>query len=334
MPRREVRITAGTVVQYTGWIDDWNLSYDVSGDSVATTTALDAFSILSNQTLTAGTPTQQLSGARINAALSDPSVNWSTTQRDIATGLYEMGTQEIDADTNALNYMQKVAQSEQGLFFVSKDGTITFKESLRPFNVGAVTDFNDTDGIPFTSVSVSYGSEELFNQVTIANVGGGTAVVSDLESQAAYGIRNYTATDLLGATDQQSLDIATNIASQFSVPEYRIATLEVALHGLEPSQVEEVLALEIGDVCRIQWTPNGVGGAIAQYAEIVQITQQVRPDSHFIQYSFRKLYQAVLYLDDPIFGTLDTGNVLGAAFNDWTLSDPFYGRLSAGMALS
>jgi hypothetical protein len=333
VPRRELRITSGSVVQYTGWIDDWNLTYTVNGDSIADATALDAFSILANQNVSAGTPVQQLSGERINTYLSDPNVNWSLAQRNIAAGLYEMGTQEIEADENALNYLQKVAQSEQGLLFIGKEGNVTFKEFLRPFNVGAVTDFNDTDGIPFTSVAVSFGSEELFNQVTIANVGGGTVTVSDLDSQGAYGIRNFTATDLLGATDQQSIDIASNIAAQFSLPEYRIAALEVALHGISEEEVQEVLALEIGDVARIQWTPNNVGPSIAQYAEIVQITHAVQPETHFVEFSFRKLYQAVLFLDDPIFGTLDTGNVLGAPFNDWTLSDVIYGRLSAGMAL-
>ena len=32
IPRREIRISSGEEIQYTGWIDDWDLTYTPDGD--------------------------------------------------------------------------------------------------------------------------------------------------------------------------------------------------------------------------------------------------------------------------------------------------------------
>lgn len=74
IPRRSVRVTTDGFVQFTGVIEDWNLDYDVSGKSDAIIVAADAFTLLAQQTLTAGTATTQLTGSRINAVLDRKSV--------------------------------------------------------------------------------------------------------------------------------------------------------------------------------------------------------------------------------------------------------------------
>lgn len=334
VPRREIRISSNDAVVFYGWVDDWNLSYLPNGDSIAQATCYDAFAILAGQTLTAGTPVEQLSSARIIDVLDDPLVNWSASNRNIDEGIITMGTQEITEGTNALSYLQKITQTEEGLLFISKDGDVTFKSKLRPINIDNVTTFGDSEGIPFRNLGVTYGSELLFNNVIAANVGGGTATVADVESQAAYGVRTYTATDLLGANDQVAIDYALSIAEQYSTPEYRFDSLEVALHKLESADRDKILALELGSIARIIFTPNGIGDAIGQYGEIVSIDHMVSPDQHIVELGFSKLSKAQLTLDDEIFGKLDLANVLGAANNAWTLNDAIYGRLSAGMAVS
>lgn len=333
VPRREVKIFSGGEIQFSGWIDDWNLSYTPDGDSVADAIAYDAFSFLTNQALSQQTPTQQLTGARIEAILDDPAVDWSPTLRDIDAGLSQVGNQEISDDTNALGYMNKVAETEPGLFFVARDGKVTFREKLRPINVPDAIDFNQTDGIPFSDLQVVYGSELLYNEITIANQGGGTAIASDIASQAAYGIRALSKTDLLGATDTQAAELAVTLVSQFSEPEYRFEGLAVDVHALTPEQQAQVLQLELGSVARIQFTPNGIGDPINRYGEIIKIGQFVSTEQHIINYSFREITEAVFTLDSAVFGTLNEANVLGRAFNPWTLGDAIYGRLSAGMAV-
>jgi hypothetical protein len=334
VPRREIKIYAADELQFAGWVDDWNLSYTPNGDSVTNAIALDGFAILAGQTLTQGTPTAQLTGARVAEILDDPVVNWDADLRSIDNGVVTVGTQEIAANTNVLTYLQQVTKTEDGLLYMGKNGDLVFKERLRPFNVPDVIDFNDDSGIPFTNVDVNYGTELLYNEISISRVDGGTAVATDASSQAAYGIRSLTGGDYLFNTDDDLLAQALNLAERYSTPEYRFQGLEVAVHGLSEAQQTLVTSLELGSVARIQFTPNNIGDPITQYGEIISIQHTVRPEQHYITFGFSRLSQAQFLLNDDIFGKLDSANVLGSAFNDWTLSDAIYGRLSAGMALS
>lgn len=334
VPRREIKIYVEDELQFAGWVDDWNLSYTTDGNSITDATALDGFSILAGQKLTAGTPTAELTGERVSTILDDSVVNWDADLRSIDAGLVQVGTQEITDGTNVLNYLQQVTKTEDGLLYMSKAGNVVFKERLRPFNVPEVVDFNQTTGIPFRNVSVSYGTELLYNEITISRVGGGTAVATDLASQQSYGIRALAAADYLFENDTDLATHALNLAERYSTPEYRFDSLEVALHSLTHDQQATLLGLEIGSVARIQFTPNNIGDAITQYGEIISLRHDVQPKAHYITVSFSRLSQAQFLLDDEIFGTLDTANVLGAPYNAWTLNDTIYGRLSAGMAVS
>lgn len=334
VPRREIKIYSDGQLQFVGWIDDWNLSYAPNGDSIADAVALDAFSILAGQKLNVLTPTEQLAGARIEAILDDHNVNWDPTLRQIDPGVLDMGTQEIAEGTNVLNYLQQVTRTEDGLFYISKAGEVVFKERLRPFNVPDVVDFNQTNGIPFGNVQVNYGSELLYNEIVISRVDGGTAVASDLVSQQSYGIRSFQGSDYLFSNDTDLATQALNLAERYSTPEYRFEALEVAVHSLTPTQQTTIASLELGSVARIQFTPNNIGDPIVQYGEIIGIQHNVTPEEHFVTFGFSRLSQAQFLLNDEIFGTLDQANVLGAAYNSWTLNDTIYGRLSAGMAVS
>ena len=106
IPRRAVRVTTSGVPQFTGVIEDWNLDYDVSGKSNAQIVAADAFTLLAQQSLTAGTATAQTTGERINAVLSMPSVAWPLTQRNIDPGSALVGADVWTTENNALTYHQ------------------------------------------------------------------------------------------------------------------------------------------------------------------------------------------------------------------------------------
>ena len=334
VPRREIKIYSDGEPIFIGWVDDWNLSYLPNGDSITDATAFDGFSILAGQKLPLSTPVEQLAGARVDAILNLPDVNWDPTLRSIEPGVLNMGTQEIALGSNVLNYLQQVARTEDGLLYMSKDGKVTFKERLRPFNIPEVVDFNQGSGIPFGSLQVNYGTELLYNEITISRVDGGTAVATDPTSQSAYGIRSFQASDFLFANDNDLAAEALNLAERYSEPEYRFEALEVAVHSLTPAEQTTVTKLELGSVARIQFTPNNIGDPIVQYGEIIRIEHRVTPDQHFTTFGFSRLTQAQFLLNDAIFGTLDRANVLGSDFDSWTLNDAIFGRLSAGMTLS
>jgi hypothetical protein len=309
IPRREIRVSSGTAIQFTGWIDDWGLTYTPDGNSLADAAASDAFTIIANQTIAAGTPTQELTSERINTILSAPGVAWSNTLRDIEAGQVEVGTQEITANTNALNYMQKVTVTEGGLFFVSKSGALTFRDSVDSPNSATLVTFDQGDNIPYKSIGIVYGAELLYNEVTIANEGGGTAVAESISSQGEYGIRALAITDLLGATDEQSVDLAVKYVDLYSQPEYRVEQLEVCLHDLDQTDQDTVLGLELGSICKVAFTPNGIGDPIEKFIQVISIKNSVKPTTHYITFGFQEIKYLSLVLDDAVFGKLDAGTL-------------------------
>lgn len=303
LPRREIRITSGGIVQFTGWVEDWDLTYTPDGNSVVVATANDAISILAGNTLSAGTPTAQLTGSRVDYVLD--AINWSTEQRAIDAGRATLGTQPIEANENALNYLQKVASSDPGLLFISKNGSVTFDDRSTTPTSDSLVVLGGT-GIPVQSIQVVYGTENLYNEIVLGRTSGGTATAQDAESINSYGARNYTETGLLLSTDAQLAELAVVYAQRYSTPEYRFETVEVGLHKLDEAEQAQMLALELGSICKVIFTPNNIGDPIEQFLQVIRIKHSVLPQSHFMELGFQALDYAALVLDDPEFGKLDT----------------------------
>jgi hypothetical protein len=303
IPRREIRITTGTAVQFLGWIDDWNLTYTPDGDSIVEAICYDAIGILAGQTLALGTPTEELTGARIDAILDQ--VNWSPESRNIDTGQATLSTAAIEEGTNAMNYLQTVGESEPGLVFIGRQGSLQFRDRLTTPTSDSLIEFGGT-AIPFNGLQVVYGSENLYNEIRISREGGGTATAQDTQSISDYGLRNYSDDGLLLSSDGQLVDLALVLAQRYSQPEYRFEALEVAVHKISPAQQADVLEAEIGGICKVTFTPNGIGDPIERFVQIIRIAHTVNTETHFVEFGFQALDYAALVLDDAEFGKLDT----------------------------
>lgn len=304
IPRRQIRVRTGGFDQFNGLIEDWNLDYDISGKSNAVIVAADGFSLLAQQTLTAGTATPQKTGERIEAVLSQPTVAWPLLARDIDTGNNTVGADVFDG--NALSYLQTVENSEQGQLFVSREGKIRFVNGAATPTTGIDTLLfsDESDGIPYTSVTVSYGTELLFNQAEVTYPAG-TAIANNTVSQTKYGITQTTVETLLSSsTDSENL--AVFIVAKYGEPEYRFEQLEVSLEGLTGDQKNSVLQLELGDIIQVKFTPNNVGSAIERYGQIIRIVNNAGIDRHTITYGVGSVQYSFLVLDDTGFGILDT----------------------------
>lgn len=304
IPKREIRISSGGVVQFSGWIEDWNLSYAPNGDSIADAVAFDATGLLAGRTLPAITPAVQKSGARVNQILSASGVDWAVALREVDAGVAELSDFDIPVGTNALTYLQTVASTESGNFFIGKEGKVAFQDRRKNPTSETLVEFGQ-GGIPFQGLEVVYGSENLYNEITISREGGGTATARDEDSIQKYGIRNLTISNLLYSSDEQSLELALNYAIEFSQPDYRFQDLQIALHKLESDDQEKIQNLEIGSICKVTFTPNGIGDAIVRFVEVIRIAQDVNPETHFVELGFSSLDYASLVLDDAIFGKLN-----------------------------
>ena len=311
IPRRPIRITSNDIQQIVSTIDDWDLEYQALGYAVATAKSSDGLTQLANQTLPAITNSEQLSGARINAILSNEQVNWNLDTRNIDDGQTTLQADVIDNGSNALQYIQKITEGEPGSFFIAKNGNARFKDRYGSSSSGSVTFSDNGTGLPYTNLRVVYGTELLYNEIVSSRLGGGTALANNDNSQEQYGIFNLTLDGLLMDDDTTNQNLVNLLLSKYANPEYRFEALQVQLDTLSTADQDTILGLELGDVVKVVFTPSGVAPAIDRFAEIIRIEQQVAPDQHVVNFGL---------------GSLEV--------NFWRLSDPFFGKLSAGNSLA
>lgn len=307
IPRREVRVTVDgeRVIETT--IDDWNFAYDPDGNSRAEIQATDEFTLLARQVLTAGTATPQLSGARVAEILNQDTVDWPADKRSIDAGVSELGADFIEG--NALSYLQKVADSEQGLLFIGRDGNLVFRDRLDATPTSTtVTEFKDDGtGIPFTLTAVNYGSELLYNEAIVTSLAG-TAIANNDRSQTSYGISAYQLETLV-STGTELQNLADFIVQKYGEPEYRFQTIRVNLDTVGSSNKATCLGLEIGDVISITFTPNNIGDPIEQFGQIISINHDIDTERHDMSISVSSLDWTFLVLDDLLFGKLDNNHL-------------------------
>jgi hypothetical protein len=313
VPRRRVRVFADSVPVFTGRVTDWNLSYSPSGESTAELLASDAFTLLATQVLTAGTAVAEQTGERIGAVLDMASVDWPAADRRIDTGLAEVGAQVFDGTENALTYLQQVELSEGGgNLFMSREGYVTFVDrSVSPATSEAIVFADDGSGIPFVSAEVDYGSENLFNEITVTSPAG-TAIASDALSQTNYGISAFSV-DSLVSTQGQLDSLADFLLKRYKNPEYRFQSLTVNVESLTSNQRATILGMELGDVARINFTPNSVGDQLDVYNLITRIEHRASLDRHDVTIGLSSIQSGTFVIGDAVFGTIgqDALGVLG-----------------------
>lgn len=310
-PRRDIRVTTNGTPIYTGIIDDVNLDYNVSGESVASFACVDGFALLSQRVVTAHTAVSQASGARIGAILDRAEVDWPSSLRQLDTGAQTLQADVIDADTDALSYLQLVESSEPGFFFINRGGTAQFEDRNSAAVVSAAT-FTDVagSGIPYTSIQIQYGQEDLYNRVQITRAGGSLQRADDTTSQSEYGITTLDQTGLLIDTDANALSLANYLLGKYKNPEYRIESITVELAALSAANQAAVLARELTDVVTVKFTPNKTGTQIVQYGQVIGIQHDIRPDAHRVTFSLAQTDGRVAFVfDSAQYGVFDSSTL-------------------------
>ena len=306
-PRLPVRASIDGLKVFTGYVDDWNYTFEPGGRSEASFSGSDGFSRFARNVNDGGSAVSESTGDRLDRVLSQPTLAY-TGPRDIDNGKSTLAGGFLEDD--ALNYMLNVVeQSEQGLIFMAKDGTFTFRSRLLS-TVGSAVTFSDGNGIPFSAIDIQYGSEDLVNQAIVTG-SSGTAVSEDLTSQVIYGITAKTVdTELSSLAGQEGL--ADFIIAKYRKPELRIQSVTVNLNGLSSPEIAEVLSLEIGEQLDVSFTPNGIGVPIAVRSRVIGISHDVSLDSYFVTFNLEKLAFDFFVLDSPVAGKLDEADyVLG-----------------------
>jgi hypothetical protein len=337
-PRRQMVISVDDIVQYEGTIDDWNIGYEQGGNSVAVAIAFDGIANLANiklqdftpsgsvldykffilndatrgkldeaNNLLAGTDGVVTTGRAINSALDH--IEWPESKRDLDTGEAVVESDPIANDTVVLDYLQKVATSEPSGVFISKTGDVKFIQRNSAF-LGTQPFFSDDGtGIPYSIVSVIFGTELLYNEVIVTNSSTQASLTNET-STSLYGKRDLLRETFLNSFAQLA-QLAGFLIAKFSQPEFRFEVIEVNLDNLDATQRAAMLNLELGDVVQVKFTPSDIPPAIERYGEVISTKSRFTPTSEIMQIGLQSVQGALIVLDTEAFGKLNSESVLG-----------------------
>jgi hypothetical protein len=167
------------------------------------------------------------------------------------------------------------------------------------------TAYGNGTGIPFTNLSIVYGSEQLYSQVQIVGVNA-TAIADDATSNGLYGLRSYAQQDNLTTSTTRPAVIAADLLAQFKLPEYRAETLTIALESLSGSQQNVVLGLELRDVVRVCFRPSNLGSVVDKFYQILSISSSIDVERDSVTFTVASLDNLPFTLDSQYLGILDT----------------------------
>jgi len=305
VPKRSVRLTVDDIVQFVGVSDDWNIAYDPAGNSVASVSAFDVFSNLANLNLSDFAPDEELAGARINAALDN--IAWSEDLRDIDTGNELMESQIVNDGTGVLDYLSVIEQSELGFLFINKTGFVRFIDRTSIYSESDIL-FTDGDGgIPYSAISVTYGSELLYNNITLTSTAG-TANIVDALSEDLYGKRELVQnTYLANYIDLEK--VGQLLIDSYKDPEYRFDQIEVSLEALSPSQRNSLMGIELGDIVQVRFTPSNIPPEVVRAGRIISIKQSHVPNDSKIVIGLQSVQGTPFILSSELFGIIGTGTL-------------------------
>jgi hypothetical protein len=314
VPGKRVQILTDNVVIADGFIEDWDLFWNVNGKADAQFSCSDALASLAGITLDAHTATSQLSSARINAILDRPEVAWNAG-RIVDTGVVTLQADTVTAGTNALNYAQLVARTEGGKLYATHNGDIRFQSRANTLaEPGPVQFRDDGTGTPYRRIQVTYGTEQLFNRIELERVGGTRQTAEDVTSVDLYRARTFTATGLLHNTDAAVLDSANWLLTYYSSPVIRFSSITVDLADtrITPAMRANIVGLDIGDAVTVRFQPSPTVDPVERWAAIEGVDHAIAPDAHTVTFHFGYTVPTgtFLLLDDNVYGLLDY-NVLG-----------------------
>jgi len=256
-PRRAVKVLAGTAELFVGAITDLDITYEMPNLSFASITAADGLYELSRTSLTAFTPSSQLTSARVSTILDRAEVAYSTALRDISTGVATCGTVAYADNTNTLQALQSVAIAEDGRLFADRKNQIVFDPRIDFTFSTAIASFGGTatNAIPILSIGVGYGQGTLFNRVQI-DVDGGTAaqVAADTASQTQYGVQTLAFSNVPLNTLAAGSALAQNLLDKYKEPVIRFNEISTSLNACGSALWPTVLALDVGDIINVTKT--------------------------------------------------------------------------------
>jgi hypothetical protein len=319
-PMRKVVLSREGEELFNGYIVDYSYNFNLGGLDTVSVACADDFYLLSQTYMDEFNVTEQLASARVAAVLNLPEVNafMLPGERSIATSTITLGgaaAYTIPYGTSVAAYMAKINESVQGRIFCARDGVFTFQDRIGNTLSASVADFHD-DGtaIPYDNVGISFEANQVINRAAVQHAGASTPeIAEDLTSQATYFIQTTAISDALVHDDTAALALAEYLL--VGQPEARYTNVSTLFASLTDAQRDTVAVLEIGNTVTIEksFTSGNTITSLAQELAIEGIQHEIDLSTGHRITLFTSPTTLVfeLVLDDLVYGTIDTENVLG-----------------------
>ena len=288
-PRRFLEVyggTAGDEPLFVGRVQDLDIEYQQPNNSLCTIVGVDGLADFAKTTLRAFTPSQQLTSARVTAILDRPEVSYSTATRAISTGVATLGTFAYSDGDSVAQALQQVAESEDGRFFVAKNGYATFQPRTSFTFSTAVVHFSDQGNsnlVPYQALDVGYGAETLWNSATVTTKGNAVGTAIGTASVDQYGISNYSINDLPLLNATEATNLAQEIVDRYEEPVSRFTQVSAVLNGLSAAAIQTLDSLDVGSVMKVTKSfTTGSPSSITRDVFVERIAHQITPQSHQI----------------------------------------------------
>jgi hypothetical protein len=299
---------------FAGQIVNYDYSYELGGNNTVTVYCADDFYLLAQTAMAEFNVTEELSSARLSAVLDLPEVAYPVASRNINTGTQTLGgasAYTIAEGTNVKAYIDQIQTAEQGRIFMARDGVLNFDPRIGNTISGSVADFHD-DGtqIPYNNLAISYNADQIVNRASVQHLGATVPeVADDLASQGKYLIQTVSITDSLLHNDTAAANLASYLLVGEPTPTFTGVQTDYLM--LTTAQREALALVDIGDTITI--TNTIAGGEVAQELSVEGVEHRIDfVNGHRVTYyTAPTVIVFELILDDPVYGTLDSANVLG-----------------------
>ena len=319
-PMRKVVLSREGEELFNGYIVDYSYNFNLGGLDTVSVSCADDFYLLSQTYLNEFNVTEQLASARLVALLALPEVNAFQLpgEQNIETSTITLGgaaAYTVPNGTSVAAYTAKINESVQGRIFIARDGVFTFQDRIGNTLSASSADFHD-DGtaIPYDNVGISFEANQVINRASVTHAGASSPeIAEDLTSQATYFIQTTAISDALVHNDAAALDLANYLL--VGQPEARYTNVSTLFASLTDAQRDTVAVLEIGNTVTIEksFTSGVTITSLAQELAIEGIQHEIDllTGHRITLFTSPTTLVFELILDDLVYGTIDTENVLG-----------------------
>jgi hypothetical protein len=313
-PMRRVKLLRENTELFNGVVESYDYQYNLDRQNIVAVNCVDDFWLLSNTFMDQLNVDPETSGERIDTVLALPEVDYTGTT-SIAAGTVDLGhasAYTVPAGTNVLAYLQQINNTaEFGRLFMSADGVLTFQNRVGTTLSSPVAVFSDQGtNYKYRNVAIQFDARQVVNRSTVTGLDGVTATDQDLASQTTYFVQTRDISNSLLHVAGQITAAAEYLLTPYPSP--RLTALTTNLAMLTEAQRDTVATIDIGDTITITVdVPNY--GTISSELSVEGIDGEIALDGGhtltFYTADTTVVYQ--LILDDPVYGVLDSTNVLG-----------------------